>query len=79
MLGERASKKFTEHSKVFTVEGNLSSGKGKLAQQIAEKLGMSNSDCLRADSLIILLVQRKFTRAAVLDWEMLEGMGRLCG
>ncbi|NXI32507.1 NDUAA dehydrogenase, partial [Sterrhoptilus dennistouni] len=40
MLGERASKKFTEHSKVFTVEGNLSSGKGKLAQQIAEKLGM---------------------------------------
>ncbi|XP_058696077.1 NADH dehydrogenase [ubiquinone] 1 alpha subcomplex subunit 10, mitochondrial [Poecile atricapillus] len=40
MLGERASKKFTEHSKVFTVEGNLSSGKGRLAQQIAEKLGM---------------------------------------
>uniref|UniRef100_A0A8C3U8Y5 NADH dehydrogenase [ubiquinone] 1 alpha subcomplex subunit 10, mitochondrial n=1 Tax=Catharus ustulatus TaxID=91951 RepID=A0A8C3U8Y5_CATUS len=42
MLGERASKKFTEHSKVFTVEGNLSSGKGKLAQQIAEKLGMKH-------------------------------------
>ncbi|NXS04618.1 NDUAA dehydrogenase, partial [Oxylabes madagascariensis] len=40
MLGERATKKFTEHSKVFTVEGNLASGKGKLAQQIAEKLGM---------------------------------------
>ncbi|KAF4793682.1 NADH dehydrogenase [ubiquinone] 1 alpha subcomplex subunit 10, mitochondrial [Turdus rufiventris] len=42
MLGERASKKFTGHSKVFTVEGNLSSGKGKLAQQIAEKLGMKH-------------------------------------
>ncbi|XP_053838171.1 NADH dehydrogenase [ubiquinone] 1 alpha subcomplex subunit 10, mitochondrial-like isoform X2 [Vidua macroura] len=40
MLGERTSKKFTEHSKVFTVEGNLSSGKGQLAQQIADKLGM---------------------------------------
>uniref|UniRef100_A0A8B9FP48 NADH dehydrogenase [ubiquinone] 1 alpha subcomplex subunit 10, mitochondrial n=1 Tax=Amazona collaria TaxID=241587 RepID=A0A8B9FP48_9PSIT len=40
MLGDRATKRFTERSKVFTVEGNLSSGKGKLAQQIAEKLGM---------------------------------------
>nr|XP_009927513.1 PREDICTED: NADH dehydrogenase [ubiquinone] 1 alpha subcomplex subunit 10, mitochondrial isoform X2 [Haliaeetus albicilla] len=40
MLGDRATKKFTEYSKIFTVEGNLSSGKGKLAQQIAEKLGM---------------------------------------
>ncbi|NWH62995.1 NDUAA dehydrogenase, partial [Geococcyx californianus] len=40
MLGDRATKKFNEYSKVFTVEGNLSSGKGKLAQQIAEKLGM---------------------------------------
>ncbi|KFQ29958.1 hypothetical protein N332_04121, partial [Mesitornis unicolor] len=40
MLGERATKKFTEYSKIFTVEGNLSSGKGKLAKQIAEKLGM---------------------------------------
>ncbi|XP_050756251.1 NADH dehydrogenase [ubiquinone] 1 alpha subcomplex subunit 10, mitochondrial isoform X1 [Gymnogyps californianus] len=40
MLGDRATKRFTEYSKIFTVEGNLSSGKGKLAQQIAEKLGM---------------------------------------
>ncbi|XP_059331733.1 NADH dehydrogenase [ubiquinone] 1 alpha subcomplex subunit 10, mitochondrial [Ammospiza nelsoni] len=40
MLGERTTKKFTEHSKVFTVEGNLSSGKGKLAKQLADKLGM---------------------------------------
>lgn len=42
MLGDRATKKFTEYSKIFTVEGNLSSGKGKLAQQIAEKLGTSS-------------------------------------
>nr|XP_009942972.1 PREDICTED: NADH dehydrogenase [ubiquinone] 1 alpha subcomplex subunit 10, mitochondrial [Opisthocomus hoazin] len=40
MLGDRAMKKFTEYSKIFTVEGNLSSGKSNLAQQIAEKLGM---------------------------------------
>uniref|UniRef100_A0A8V0YLT7 NADH dehydrogenase [ubiquinone] 1 alpha subcomplex subunit 10, mitochondrial n=1 Tax=Gallus gallus TaxID=9031 RepID=A0A8V0YLT7_CHICK len=40
MLGERASKKFSEYSKIFTVDGNLSSGKGKLAQHIADKLGM---------------------------------------
>ncbi|NXY89271.1 NDUAA dehydrogenase, partial [Alcedo cyanopectus] len=40
MLGERTTKKFTEHSKIITVDGNLSSGKGKLAKQIAEKLGM---------------------------------------
>ncbi|XP_015723298.1 NADH dehydrogenase [ubiquinone] 1 alpha subcomplex subunit 10, mitochondrial [Coturnix japonica] len=40
MLGERASKKFNEYSKIFTVDGNLASGKGKLAQQIADKLGM---------------------------------------
>ncbi|KAK4817776.1 hypothetical protein QYF61_026999 [Mycteria americana] len=40
VLGDRATKKFTAYSKIFTVEGNLFSGKGKLAQQIAEKLGM---------------------------------------
>uniref|UniRef100_A0A8C4U042 NADH dehydrogenase [ubiquinone] 1 alpha subcomplex subunit 10, mitochondrial n=1 Tax=Falco tinnunculus TaxID=100819 RepID=A0A8C4U042_FALTI len=40
MLGDRAMGKFTEYSKVFTVEGNLSSGKGKLAKLVAEKLGM---------------------------------------
>ncbi|XP_073162926.1 NADH dehydrogenase [ubiquinone] 1 alpha subcomplex subunit 10, mitochondrial isoform X5 [Lepidochelys kempii] len=40
MLGERSTKKFNKYSKIFTVDGNLSSGKGKLAQQIAEKLGM---------------------------------------
>ncbi|XP_074857882.1 NADH dehydrogenase [ubiquinone] 1 alpha subcomplex subunit 10, mitochondrial [Carettochelys insculpta] len=40
MLGERSTKKFNKYSKIFTVDGNLASGKGKLAQQIAEKLGM---------------------------------------
>ncbi|XP_053124929.1 NADH dehydrogenase [ubiquinone] 1 alpha subcomplex subunit 10, mitochondrial isoform X2 [Hemicordylus capensis] len=40
ILGERTTQRFNEYSKVFTVDGNLRSGKGKLAQQIAEKLGM---------------------------------------
>ncbi|XP_063286108.1 NADH dehydrogenase [ubiquinone] 1 alpha subcomplex subunit 10, mitochondrial [Pelobates fuscus] len=40
VLGERSTKKFGEHSKIITVDGNLASGKGKLAQQLAEKLGM---------------------------------------
>ncbi|XP_019409984.1 PREDICTED: NADH dehydrogenase [ubiquinone] 1 alpha subcomplex subunit 10, mitochondrial [Crocodylus porosus] len=39
-LGERTTKRFNERSKIFTVDGNLSCGKGKLAKQIAEKLGM---------------------------------------
>uniref|UniRef100_A0A8C5PWH9 NADH dehydrogenase [ubiquinone] 1 alpha subcomplex subunit 10, mitochondrial n=1 Tax=Leptobrachium leishanense TaxID=445787 RepID=A0A8C5PWH9_9ANUR len=40
VLGERTTKRFGEHSKIITVDGNLASGKGKLAQQLAEKLGM---------------------------------------
>ncbi|XP_062995272.1 NADH dehydrogenase [ubiquinone] 1 alpha subcomplex subunit 10, mitochondrial [Elgaria multicarinata webbii] len=40
MLGERTTKRFNNYSKVFTVDGNLRSGKGKLAQQVAEKLGL---------------------------------------
>ncbi|XP_015278507.1 PREDICTED: NADH dehydrogenase [ubiquinone] 1 alpha subcomplex subunit 10, mitochondrial [Gekko japonicus] len=40
VLGERTTKRFNEFSKVFTVDGNLRSGKGKLAQHIAEKLNM---------------------------------------
>ncbi|KAL8174129.1 UNVERIFIED_CONTAM: hypothetical protein K2H54_038976, partial [Gekko kuhli] len=40
VLGERTTKRFNEFSKVFTVDGNLHSGKGKLAQHIAEKLNM---------------------------------------
>ncbi|XP_066495243.1 NADH dehydrogenase [ubiquinone] 1 alpha subcomplex subunit 10, mitochondrial [Tiliqua scincoides] len=39
-LGERTTKRFTERSKVFTVDGNLRSGKGKLAQQIAQQLDL---------------------------------------
>uniref|UniRef100_A0A8D0KE66 NADH dehydrogenase [ubiquinone] 1 alpha subcomplex subunit 10, mitochondrial n=1 Tax=Salvator merianae TaxID=96440 RepID=A0A8D0KE66_SALMN len=40
MLGERITPKFSEYSKVITVDGNLRSGKGKLAQQIAQELGL---------------------------------------
>ncbi|XP_013886504.1 NADH dehydrogenase [ubiquinone] 1 alpha subcomplex subunit 10, mitochondrial [Austrofundulus limnaeus] len=40
ILGERILPKFKTYSKIFTVEGNLSSGKGALAQKLADKLGM---------------------------------------
>uniref|UniRef100_A0ABI7X5E9 NADH dehydrogenase [ubiquinone] 1 alpha subcomplex subunit 10, mitochondrial n=1 Tax=Felis catus TaxID=9685 RepID=A0ABI7X5E9_FELCA len=42
ILGERTTKKFTEYSKVITVDGNICSGKGELAKQIAEKLGLKH-------------------------------------
>lgn len=40
MLGERISKRFGPNSKIITVDGNLASGKGKLAQTLAEKMDM---------------------------------------
>lgn len=41
LLGERTTKKLTGKSKVITVDGNICSGKGRLAKEIAEKLGMN--------------------------------------
>ncbi|XP_069321597.1 NADH dehydrogenase [ubiquinone] 1 alpha subcomplex subunit 10, mitochondrial [Eulemur rufifrons] len=41
-LGETTTKKLTEYSKVITVDGNICSGKGKLAKEIAEKLGLKH-------------------------------------
>lgn len=40
-LGDKASKKLTNKSKVITVDGNICSGKGKVAKAIAESLGMN--------------------------------------
>ncbi|XP_038604923.1 NADH dehydrogenase [ubiquinone] 1 alpha subcomplex subunit 10, mitochondrial [Tachyglossus aculeatus] len=40
ILGERTTKRLTEKSKVITVDGNLCSGKSKLAKGLAEKLGL---------------------------------------
>ncbi|XP_006893567.1 PREDICTED: NADH dehydrogenase [ubiquinone] 1 alpha subcomplex subunit 10, mitochondrial [Elephantulus edwardii] len=40
VLGDKVSKRLTERSKVITVDGNLCSGKGQLAKDLAEKLGM---------------------------------------
>ncbi|KAJ7305329.1 hypothetical protein JRQ81_011249 [Phrynocephalus forsythii] len=40
LLGDSSTKRFTKYSKVFTVDGNLCSNKGKFAQQIAEHLGL---------------------------------------
>lgn len=42
ILGEKTSKKWTESSKVITVDGNICSGKGQLAERIAEKLGLKH-------------------------------------
>ncbi|XP_041858416.1 NADH dehydrogenase [ubiquinone] 1 alpha subcomplex subunit 10, mitochondrial [Melanotaenia boesemani] len=40
VLGERTSPRLKEYSKIITVDGNLASGKGALAQELANKLGM---------------------------------------
>lgn len=39
-LGERTTPRFKEYSKIISVDGNLASGKGALAQKLADKLGM---------------------------------------
>ncbi|XP_048200359.1 NADH dehydrogenase [ubiquinone] 1 alpha subcomplex subunit 10, mitochondrial isoform X2 [Perognathus longimembris pacificus] len=42
LLGDKTSKKLTEYSRVITVDGNICSGKGKLAKDIADILGMKH-------------------------------------
>ncbi|XP_042545004.1 NADH dehydrogenase [ubiquinone] 1 alpha subcomplex subunit 10, mitochondrial [Dipodomys spectabilis] len=42
LLGDRTSKRLTEYSRVITVDGNICSGKGKLAKDIADILGMKH-------------------------------------
>ncbi|KAM3862448.1 NADH dehydrogenase [ubiquinone] 1 alpha subcomplex subunit 10, mitochondrial [Diretmus argenteus] len=39
-LGERTTPRLKQYSKIISVDGNLSSGKGALAQKLADKLGM---------------------------------------
>ncbi|KAM6955065.1 NADH dehydrogenase [ubiquinone] 1 alpha subcomplex subunit 10, mitochondrial [Lycodopsis pacificus] len=39
-LGERTTPRLKQNSRIITLEGNLSSGKGALAQKLADKLGM---------------------------------------
>lgn len=38
-LGERTTPRLTQYSKIISVDGNLASGKGALAQKLADKLG----------------------------------------
>lgn len=40
VLGERTTPRLSQNSKIISVDGNLASGKGALAQKLAEKLGM---------------------------------------
>nr|KAF6337134.1 NADH:ubiquinone oxidoreductase subunit A10 [Myotis myotis] len=42
IFGDKTSKKLTKFSKVITVDGNICSGKSKLAKAIAEKLGLKH-------------------------------------
>ncbi|XP_040914059.1 NADH dehydrogenase [ubiquinone] 1 alpha subcomplex subunit 10, mitochondrial [Toxotes jaculatrix] len=39
-LGERTTPRLKQHSKIISVDGNLASGKGALAQKLADRLGM---------------------------------------
>ncbi|XP_072253687.1 NADH dehydrogenase [ubiquinone] 1 alpha subcomplex subunit 10, mitochondrial [Leuresthes tenuis] len=39
-LGERTTPRLGQYSKIISVDGNLASGKGALAQKLADKLGM---------------------------------------
>lgn len=42
ILGDKTTKKLHEYSRVITVDGNICSGKNKLARDIAEQLGMKH-------------------------------------
>lgn len=39
VLGERTTPRLKENSKIFCVDGNVASGKGALAQKLADRLG----------------------------------------
>lgn len=39
-LGERTTPRLSQYSKIISVDGNLASGKGALAQKLADRLGM---------------------------------------
>lgn len=40
VLGERTTPRFNQNSRIITLDGNLCSGKGAMAQQLADSLGM---------------------------------------
>uniref|UniRef100_A0A8D3DUU6 NADH dehydrogenase [ubiquinone] 1 alpha subcomplex subunit 10, mitochondrial n=1 Tax=Scophthalmus maximus TaxID=52904 RepID=A0A8D3DUU6_SCOMX len=40
ILGERTTPRLSQYSKIISVDGNLASGKGALAQKLADQLGM---------------------------------------
>ncbi|KAL6075554.1 hypothetical protein STEG23_011497 [Scotinomys teguina] len=42
ILGDKTTKRMNDYSRVITVDGNICSGKSKLAKEIAEKLGMKH-------------------------------------
>lgn len=40
VLGDRTTPRLSQNSKIISVDGSLASGKGALAQKLADKLGM---------------------------------------
>ncbi|XP_033085537.1 NADH dehydrogenase [ubiquinone] 1 alpha subcomplex subunit 10, mitochondrial isoform X4 [Trachypithecus francoisi] len=42
LFGDKISERLTEHSRVITVDGNICTGKGRLAKEVAEKLGFKH-------------------------------------
>lgn len=56
MLGERTTPRLKQYSKIISVDGNLASGKGALAQKLADKLG----NCLTAGIHHVILRQYPF-------------------
>jgi hypothetical protein len=44
ILGDKTTKKLHEYSRVITVDGNICSGKNKLAKEIAQQLGMHRAE-----------------------------------
>lgn len=52
-LGERTTTRFKENSKIISIDGNLASGKGALAQKLADKLGKTISGYIYPGSIYI--------------------------
>ncbi len=54
-LGERTTSRFKENNKIISIDGNLASGKGALAQQLADKLGKTISGFLCFKNVVLYM------------------------
>lgn len=58
-LGERTTSRFKENSKIISIDGNLASGKGALAQKLADKLGKTISGFLCFKNFILYMLSAR--------------------